>query len=333
MPEGGEAAAQMMNVYVIGCGGIGGYVIDKLLMVISSLSLDLMSPVDSEEALRTIGNKAVDCFVDRVTLIDGDVFNPRNAVRQGAGAGSKLARRMLSLSKRVRLLSNASDTVKDAVATLLDEKVIDNEDLARMNREMIKVSFLQKLQLVGYNEYLNPSNVGEIIPIEPEANPENLGARATYAHLGGKLDATVVFVCVDNKKTRFEISEYMQRFDDCLLINGGNDKVTGHVTVYERSGGKALDPMLFEVYPDVTPDADRRPDEVGCEVVAPKHDQIAVTNSMLADIMLSRFVQWAENGLFIERRTKDAVKYIRYNDIEVNVMKPSITSLYHPLTN
>ena len=324
----------MMNLYVIGCGGIGGYVIDKLLMVISSLSLDLMSSVDSEAALASIGNKAVDCFVDRVTLIDGDVFSPRNAVRQGAGAGSKLARRMLSLSKRIRLLSNASETVKSAVETLLDEKVLDSSDLDRLNREMIKVSFLQKLQLVGYNEYLNPSNVAEIIPLKPQANPENMHAWDIYqSRLGDKIDATVVFVCVDNKKTRYEISEYMQKFDNCLLINGGNDKVTGHVTVYERAGGKALDPTLPEVYPDVTPDADRRPDEIGCEVVAPKHDQIAVTNSMLADLMLSRFVQWALNGLTLSRKTKDGVRYYRNNDIEVDIQRPIVTPMYHPLNN
>ena len=32
----------MINVYVLGCGGIGGYIIDMLPMAIASLSLDML---------------------------------------------------------------------------------------------------------------------------------------------------------------------------------------------------------------------------------------------------------------------------------------------------
>ena len=93
----------MLNVYVIGCGGIGGYLIDMLPMAIASLSLDILQERghNIQPYLSNAGNIALPCVVDRLTLVDGDIFNPRNSLRQGAGAGSKLAQRMRDIEDSV----------------------------------------------------------------------------------------------------------------------------------------------------------------------------------------------------------------------------------------
>ena len=93
----------MINVYVIGCGGIGGYLVNHLPMVISSLSLDLLEKAGENisSRLQRAGTESLPCVVDRLVLIDGDTFNPRNSIRQGEGSGSKLVRRMRNLRNAI----------------------------------------------------------------------------------------------------------------------------------------------------------------------------------------------------------------------------------------
>lgn len=284
----------MLNVYVIGCGGIGGYLIDKLPMCLASLSLDLLENAEGQQkALELAGSVSIPCVADRLTLVDGDTFNPRNAVRQGDGGGSKLIQRMRHFKE-------------DSV---------------------LMAGYLQRLQLVGYNEYVTPNNIGQIIPVRPAPNLLNKVSAEALQNLPHLKFGTVVFLCVDNLKTRYEVSKYMERFTDCIVFNGGNDKTSGHVTIYERAGGVELDPPIYEVYPNVRPDADKRPDEIACGTVAPKHDQLAVTNSMVADVMLGQFIRWARKGqLTVEGKPGVSV---RYNEILLEIETPSLMPVCH----
>lgn len=288
----------MFSIYVIGCGGIGGFVIDSLLMQLSSISLDAIEQSGKEIKpwLEGAGNKALPCVADRVVLVDGDTFNPRNALRQGAGAGSKLAQRMYKLK-----------------------------------HDMIKVGFLQGMELAGFNAYVNPSNMGEIIPKRPLENLDNAEMKQYANERVAVPGLAVVFLCVDNIKTRYEVSKYMETFEDCIVFNGGNSKTSGHVTVYERSNNRALDPNLYEVYPDVRPDADKRPDEDDCTVVSPQHDQIAVTNRMIADVMLMLFSRWVRQGLAHTRGKGAKAVVERYNEVLVNLDNMTMMPVYHPL--
>ena len=82
----------MLNIYVIGCGGIGGYLLDLLPETFGSLLLDSMEKGLSEPSftkhLESFGSEVVPQLVDRLVLIDGDDFSPRNALRQGYGTGN-----------------------------------------------------------------------------------------------------------------------------------------------------------------------------------------------------------------------------------------------------
>lgn len=290
----------MINVYVLGCGGIGGYIIDMLPMAIASLSLDMLEKggYGIEKTLEQAGTEAIPCVVDSITLVDGDVFNTRNALRQGAGAGSKLVQRM---------------------------KRIDNT--------ILRKSYLRNMKIIGYPAYANPDNFRTLIPLEPSLNNDNKFVVSYVNRAPNKYKASIVFVCVDNLKTRYEVSKYMENFDNCLVINGGNEKTTGHVTFYERAAGVALDPNLYEVYTNVRPDADKRPDEENCTQIAPKHDQIAITNSIISNVMLAVFNKWLRDGLTSIVSRKGVPTPIRKNEILIDMENFTMSTLNHPVNS
>lgn len=290
----------MLNLYVIGCGGIGGYLVDLLPMTIASVSLDAAQKsgkFNITDLLEKAGNVALPCIVDRLVLVDGDTFNARNAVRQGMGAGSKLVQRM---------------------------RAIDSSVLRR--------GYLQNMHMHGFNTYINPGNMAGIIPKNPPVNPDNvLAAPLGSTMVGIDSNTTVVFLCVDNMKTRYEVSKYMELFDNCLVINGGNEKTTGHVTLYERHNSMALDPNIYDVYPNVTADADQRPDEIACTFIEPQHDQVAVTNNIVATVMLACFSKWVRQGLEQEEGRGDKRRMVRKNEVLIDTDKMTMMTLHHPV--
>lgn len=285
----------MLNIYVIGCGGIGGYLIDMLPMAISSLSLDMIqqSGRDIEKYLTNAGNISLPLVVDNLTLVDGDTFNPRNALRQGCGTGSKLIQRMRSLQD-----------------------------------SMLRKSYLQRLKVQGVNSYINPLNMAEIIPAVGRLNPANQEANEIFSN-AEKYDTSVIFLCVDNAKTRYEVSKYAeQHMSDVIVINGGNEKTTGHVTIFEVTNGVKKDPNLYEIYPNINDTTDKRPDELACTSIAPQHDQIAVTNSIVANAMMALFNKWVRDGLDkVDRKGNKS----RVNEVIIDTESMTMTPLYHPL--
>ena len=291
-----------VDLYIIGCGGVGGYITNMLPMNIASLSLDALdalsenSPnsrlITSESVLNSEVFTAIPLVVNKLVLIDGDTFDNKNTIRQANKTnihGGKVAQR-----------------------------------ISDINGSILRNTYLQNLKIFGFNKYINPGNIEKIITkkgtiYEYSISPDNKSIEAPIP---------VVFLCVDNKKTRYEVFKYMETFDDCLVLNGGNDKLTGHVTVYERSNGIALDPTLYELYPEIKDPDDLRPDEVECGVVAAKHDQIAITNSIIANIMLACFNRWFRIGLYEIKNEKINVDK-RKNEILIDTNNMSMMCLNH----
>lgn len=291
----------MLNIYVIGCGGIGGFLIDLIPMMLSSASLDIVSRYASiDNYLGNAGNVAVPCVADSLTFIDADTFNARNALRQGAGSGGKLETRM-----------------------------------RRFRDDILTCTWLQNLRFCGYAAYVTPENMQTIIPVNPPVNQANLDAwRALFKDSPSGVpyanNATVVLLCVDNAKTRYEVSKYCEAFDNVLVVNGGNDRTTGHATIYQRENGVALDPNIMDIYPNIRPDVDKRPDEVECGTVAPAHDQIAITNYFIAGAMaevLLRFIKQPSLNHLVRGRVQ------RRNEILIDIDRYSMSGVSHPLTN
>lgn len=296
----------MLSLYVIGCGGIGGHLLAHLLETIASADLDRLEKVLPEEKftqlLENFGQEAFPSIVDRIVLVDGDEYSPRNALRQGHASGSKMENWFYELE-----------------------------------HSAIRKTFCRFPQLLGYNMYINPGNMGKIIPQFPDRNLANSGGalasvlgteseliRVTYP---GARDVPVIFLCVDNLKTRYEVSKYVESFANVLLIHGGNEKTTGEVAVYERRDGVALDPNLPDVFPNITADADKRPDEVDpCTYISPHHDQVSDTNEMIAIHMRRLFSQWVRDGL----GTAGLKGKERFNEILIDLNTHSSMAVYHP---
>lgn len=288
----------MIDIYVIGCGGVGGYLLNLLPQTMACLAVDLSiaSGVPNQEIMgkEGVSSKLLNPFRS-LTLVDGDEFSGHNALRQAGVVGSKVRTQLLKLRH--------SD---------------------------IFTTWLTDTQLKGYNTYLTPANMRSIMPITEGYTGVYDPARWGYSFFKNQ-NLAVIFPCVDNHKTRYEIAKWAERFNNVLLINGGNEKTTGNVIVYERRGSVPLDPSIYEVYPDVAAGKDKRPDETACTDVAAENDQTAITNNLIASFMLAMFSKWIKEGKLDQQTTerdKDG-KFItrRMNEVIIDTERMSVRPL------
>lgn len=283
----------MFNLYVIGCGGIGGYVLDLLPQVMACLWVDNMNEGNRAVLLQTEGlsDDVHQSLFGKLVLIDGDSFSGHNALRQTATRGSKLAVQMQKIRE------------KDAWTTWLND-----------------------VKLEGFDTYIKPSNMPSIFDFK------------FTQHWNYHRQIPIVFLCVDNHKTRYEVSKYLEEhMEHGLLINGGNERTTGNVTIYQKYWGTPQDPPLYKIYPEVNSNADKRPDEVACGTVAVNNDQTALINQMIASVMLNMFRKYivaeGDDSAFSQRlRQKGAsgeALYTRKNEVIIDLETNTMMTLAH----
>ena len=111
----------------------------------------------------------------------------------------------------------------------------------------------------------------------------------------------IVFLCVDNHKTRSLVNEHCTRLDDVTLFSGGNDGVGedsagvyrrgtfGNVQVFLRREGRNLCPSLAEYHPEIAHPADKHPGEASCVESIVSVPQILPANVQTASALLSSF--------------------------------------------
>jgi hypothetical protein len=109
----------------------------------------------------------------------------------------------------------------------------------------------------------------------------------------------LVFLCVDNHKSRKLVSARAGRLRDCVLISCGNDGVEngrtgtyGNVQVYIRRSGRNVTNPLTRFHPEIARPVDKRPDEAGCMELAASAAQIGITNVAVAAASLAAFYAW-----------------------------------------
>ena len=108
----------------------------------------------------------------------------------------------------------------------------------------------------------------------------------------------VVFLCVDNHKTRRLVSRYCEdELDNVVLFSGGNDLTDGSLQVFIRKDGWNQCLPLDSVYhPEIADPQDEHPDEVeereGCLEEAAAAPQLLIANNMAASMMLNAFHGW-----------------------------------------
>lgn len=211
----------------------------------------------------------------------------------------KLDKEMLSKFKHIRvigcggigssllpdLLRFVNYSLKDIITEvgLIDGKLVKQKNLERQDfneidvgtpktdalRDKYEMSFVDIL-LESNAAYINDDNIAKLIQ-----------------------DGSVIFMGVDNNKTRRMISRYCRdNLNNVILISGGNEMVDGNVQFFVKSNGEVITTnpeALEERHPDITNPTDKRPDEMTCEELEVSEPQIIFTNRMVATLMLNCF--------------------------------------------
>jgi len=113
-----------------------------------------------------------------------------------------------------------------------------------------------------FDAYINEANVAQVIK-------EN----------------TIVFICVDNHKSRMIINNYCKNLNDVTIVSGGNELTDGNAQLYVRKGGVDLTPDLCAYHPEIANPDDKLPDEMSCEELSQSEPQLYFTNLGVATLM------------------------------------------------
>lgn len=141
--------------------------------------------------------------------------------------------------------------------------------------------------------------------------------------------ADVVFLCVDNHKTRRMVCHYCVERDNVVLISGGNDSgedgslgQMGDVQVFIRKDGenKTLPPHEYHKEIENPPEDDQHPDEVeereGCLEEQQSAPQLLISNNFAATLMLNAF-HGLVSGLF-DHPLADQVGF-KYEEVQFDL--------------
>lgn len=177
----------------------------------------------------------------------------------------------------VNTISRYLNTKNDSTAIIL----VDGDDYESKNRER--------------QEFLNFGNKAEAKVSELIHKFENINFLAIPEFLTENncnliiKENAVVFVCVDNHKTRRLISEYAKKLNNITIISGGNELTDGNVQIFIRKNGENLTPSLTDYHPEIKEATDKSPNEMSCEELSNAAPQLFFTNFMVAGHMCSAF--------------------------------------------
>jgi molybdopterin/thiamine biosynthesis adenylyltransferase len=103
-------------------------------------------------------------------------------------------------------------------------------------------------------------------------------------------EGDIIFMGVDNHKTRKLVSDYCELMDNVVLISGGNDYTDGNIQVHIRQDGKCLTlPIANKFHMEITEPKDRSPDQIGCSEEVKSEPQLIFANLFIAVLMLNAF--------------------------------------------
>jgi molybdopterin/thiamine biosynthesis adenylyltransferase len=183
-----------------------------------------------------------------------------------------LARYLQTSGERVRL------TLVDGDA--FEVRNGDRQPFSELgNKARVKASELARqfdgLSFRAVSEFVTPENVGTVIQ-----------------------SGDVVFLAVDNHKTRRLASERCRGLPEVTLISGGNDYTDGNVQVYIRLAGRDVTLPLSRFHPEIADPRDRSPHEMSCDELSQEAaPQLLFTNLAVASAMLNAFYAWRQGKL------------------------------------
>ncbi len=111
-------------------------------------------------------------------------------------------------------------------------------------------------------------------------------------------EGDMVFLAVDNHKTRKLVSDYCGKLATVTLISGGNDFTDGNVQVHIRRAGSDWTAPITRFHPEIEKPRDRSPAEMSCEELMERGaHQLLFTNLAVASAMLNTFYSLREGKL------------------------------------
>jgi len=191
------------------------------------------------------------------------------------GIGSILCEkisRFLNFDKRV-----------ESTLTLIDGDSFESKNLERQdfttfgNKAESKMKELsskfKRIRTYALNQYVDKKTVSTLIK-----------------------ERDIVFLAVDNHKSRMIVSDHCKTLNDVILISGGNEYVDGNAQLYVRKEGKDLTPDLCAYHPEIRTPQDKLPDEMSCEELINSEPQLYFTNLTVATIMCWLFYNAVVNS-------------------------------------
>lgn len=119
----------------------------------------------------------------------------------------------------------------------------------------------------------------------------------------------IVFLCVDNHKTRCQVSDRFEELESGLLISGGNELTDGNIQIHCREGGEDITlPIANEFHPEIKYPGDENPGEVGCEELAKSEPQLLGTNNHIASFMFCAFLAFLRKEILPDEVYIDCLK-------------------------
>jgi len=179
------------------------------------------------------------------------------------------------LVERLCRFLNYSNDLKAAVILVdgdsYETKNYERQEFAQIGKkaEVKEIELMTKYSRIEFDAFpafINETNTAEIIK-----------------------EGNVVFLCVDNHKSRMIVSNYCKNLNNVTLISGGNEFTDGNVQTYVRRDGKDLTPDLCKYHPEIANPDDKLPEEMSCEELAESDPQLYFTNLGAATLMCWAF--------------------------------------------
>lgn len=152
----------------------------------------------------------------------------------------------------------------------------------------------------------NPTFAEHVQPKDEFLGPDNI---SRYI-----LDGDIVLIAADNMFVRKLIEDHVRTLNDSVVINGGNESISGSVQLYVREGGKDITPRLSHLHPEFArKDGDRS--ALSCAQIAelPGGEQTVLANMTSATMMLAALWRYhKELHLKPKAAEKDAINWTEF---------------------
>lgn len=218
-----------VKIVMLGAGGTGGHVAPHLYRLLYALE----RPV-------------------RVVIVDGDIVEPKNLVRQNfteADLGENKA----------RVLAERYSTAFGLETSYIPHFIESDEELA---------------ELMAPEEY----------PTGKEARYDEEAGDFVHDTVS---EQVILLGCVDNNKSRQLCHRVFLAAEELIYIDSGNGEYTGQVVCGIRRGGRTYYKPVGLVYPELMEETDRFPSELSCAEASVSAPQTIVANLMAATAVVN----------------------------------------------